>query len=62
MFKSEMVNRIFSLVGFWIIILFVLSSDNTIGNSLIFWGIVVVFTVFDLYRVVIAGKKNNSEV
>ncbi|HEO8418515.1 TPA: hypothetical protein VBX77_000476 [Yersinia enterocolitica] len=62
MFKSEMVNRIFSLVGFWIIVLSVLSSDNSIGSSLIFWGIVVVFIAFDLYRVVIAGKKNNREV
>ncbi|CAI9391123.1 MULTISPECIES: hypothetical protein [Bacillaceae] len=62
MFKSEMVNRIVSLVGFWIVVLIVLFSDNSIGSSIYFWGIVVVFTAYDVYRVVVAGKKNNSEV
>lgn len=62
MFKSEMVNRIVSLVGFWIVVLIVLFSDNLIGSSIYFWGIVVVFTAYDVYRVVVAGKKNNSEV
>ncbi|MCF2649002.1 hypothetical protein [Niallia circulans] len=62
MFKSEMVNRIVSLVGFWIVVLIVLFSDNSIGSSIYFWRIVVVFTAYDVYRVVVAGKKNNSEV
>ncbi|WP_312098260.1 hypothetical protein [Niallia sp.] len=62
MFKSEMVNRIVSLIGFWIIVVFVLINDNSIGSSLIFWSIVVVFTAYDLFRIAIAGKENKNRV
>lgn len=61
MFKSETVNSIVSLIGIWIIVIFVLFNDNTIGNSLIFWSIVVVFTVYDLYRIVISWGKNSKD-
>lgn len=61
MFKSETVNSIVSLIGIWIIVIFVLFNDNTIGNSLIFWSIVVVFTVYDLYRIVISRRKNSKD-
>jgi len=61
MFKSETVNSIVSLIGIWIIVIFVLFNDNTIGNSLIFWSIVGVFTVYDLYRIVISRGKNSKD-
>lgn len=58
MFKSEIANRIISLIG-WIIVVFVLFSNNTdtVSDS-IFWIIVVVFTACHLYGIINALKKS----
>lgn len=61
MFKSEIANRIISLVGFWIIVIFVLFNDSNIVSDPIFWSIVVVFTAYDLYRILNSLKKNRND-
>jgi len=62
MFKSEIANRIISLIGFWIVVIIALFNDNNIENVQIFWGIVIVFTAFHLYGITNLRKKNRNEI
>ncbi|RHW31270.1 hypothetical protein D1B32_13795 [Oceanobacillus profundus] len=59
MFKSEVVNRIISLVGFWIVVFFILFSDNIVGGPII-WITVIVITAFHLYGIIHSLKKNRN--
>ncbi|RDW14958.1 hypothetical protein [Oceanobacillus chungangensis] len=59
MFKSEIANRIISLIGFSIIV-FALFNINTLGDP-IAWSIVVVFTVFHLYGIINYLNENRND-
>ncbi|RDW22109.1 hypothetical protein CWR45_01065 [Oceanobacillus chungangensis] len=61
MFKSEIVNRIISLVVFLIIVFFALFNNNNIVSDPIFWSIVFVFTAFHFYGIIYSLKKQRND-
>ncbi|RDW16031.1 hypothetical protein CWR48_17745 [Oceanobacillus arenosus] len=61
MFKSEIANRITSLVGFWIIVFIALFKLVDGPISPMFWILVVGMTAFDLYGIINYYMKKNRD-